>query len=276
MKDMTRQEALALLLAARHDPELRDREDVAHARQLVEANPELKAEYQAEVQAYKDHGALLTRYARLPAAARDRIRTALRADAGSGHSAPAGDDTAEVKVIPLPRRWAPKLAAAAAILLLGVGGGLWLSRESARAPAGAAAQQPASLHEFETYAAHIVARGVDLQIRSRSLEDIRGWLAEQDPETVVHDDVEALAGLPTVGCTLYEWGGEPVTMVCFETADHEIVHLFSVSREAISEVGRTGLPRTIAKHETLAWVEGDRAYVMVSHEAGQELPVRPG
>ena len=42
----------------------------------------------------------------------------------------------------------------------------------------------------------------------------------------------ALAGLPTAGCKTFVWGGEPVSLTCFNLPGGQLLHLFVIDRRA--------------------------------------------
>ena len=42
----------------------------------------------------------------------------------------------------------------------------------------------------------------------------------------------ALAGLPTAGCKTFVWGGQPVSLTCFNLPGGQLLHLFVIDRKA--------------------------------------------
>jgi hypothetical protein len=249
-------DAIAILLAARHDPAIQELADFQKAQALLETDALLQAAFAAEQTYYDEHEELLAQV-RLPETARafmrERIRAA-RADAQQTIS------------------WRGRvLALAAAAAILFVIGGIML-RPS---PSGSqvVAETGGDLESLRAFAAGQVAqRALDLDQHSDQPAELFAWLQGQGAP--VSDVVPAsLQGLPTMGCKVYDWEGRHVALVCFRTASQQVVHLFIADRGVIniaSAEKQAGLHR-VHRRETVSWMDAEHAYVMVAHDEGQTL-----
>lgn len=98
------------------------------------------------------------------------------------------------------------------------------------------------------------------------------WLAKANAPAT--DELgEDLDRLPTMGCTYFQWEGQPVSLICFKTGDKQVIHLF-VTPHGLDQ------PSNLAQHEgrkllhnreTLSWHDNKNAYVLVAHDKGQIL-----
>lgn len=255
-------DAIALLLAARHEPAIRDLADYQKAEALVEEDPGLRRVLDAEVRYYDANEDLLSGV-RLPEDAKARMKEALLA-ALPGDAKPAG------QVVSFPVPWL-RLAAAAAIVLVvglavvrfaGVGDGPEVA---------AAAMDP-----FSQFATRTVIDGFDLAYRSESPPDIVRWLAGRDTPMAV-SLAPAYMDFSTMGCTVLDWDGNEVAMICFRSGE-DIVHLFvaetTTLRGAKGAVAKTR--RVVEGREIESWMDDTHAYVLVAHNPGQKLGDFPG
>ncbi|HEY1662389.1 MAG TPA: hypothetical protein VGI03_08220 [Verrucomicrobiae bacterium] len=145
-----------------------------------------------------------------------------------------------------------KLAAAAAVLLLGVAT-FWLRP-----------QTPAQLASFrETMARYSMQEHGHITFESHDMTKIQQWLQDRGMET----NFELPAALhrgPAQGCRVVDWNGRKATMLCFVLDDGEHMDLFVMDR-----VGLPGLPEGSAPQfaeanglMTATWVKGDQVYLL--------------
>src|SRR5262245_46204661 len=75
--------------------------------------------------------------------------------------------------------------------------------------------------EFQSYVTDTAARLDHLDIRTSNLTQIRQWLADhRAPENFVVPD--GLNGKSTVGCRVFAWNGQKVSLVCFNLDDKKV------------------------------------------------------
>ena len=255
---MDKLDAIALLLAARHDPAIRDLADCQKAEALVERDPELRRLLDVETRYYDANEDLLSGV-RLPEAAKTRMKEALEA-AGAGDAESAG------RVIPFPVPWL-RVAAAAGIALVA---GLAVTRYAGVGESPAVAE--ATADPLTQFAARSVVDGFELAYQSESAPEILSWLASRD--TPVNPSLQpVLMDLPTMGCTLLDWDGHEIAMICFRSGE-DLVHLFVSESRAQGVVARTA--RIVEDRETESWSDGSHSYVLVAHKPGQTLDDFPG
>lgn len=246
---MDRQEAIAVLLAARHEDEIRRTADYRAAEAMIEADEGLRAEFQTEADYYDQHGDLLAAV-RLPPLAKLRILDAMRAELrNQGDYRPSSGRNGSQ----FPR-WLG-LAAALALLL---GGVLFAGRPTAP-----------SMTALREFAAGQVAGSFALDERGEQPVRLVRWLENRGMEVgrLQPDFLE----MQSMGCKLYGWNKTPVALICFRTPEEKVVHLFFVPREAVRPV--RGMPEydVVAGRETKVWTDQDHAYVLVAHDPGQRL-----
>ncbi len=253
---MEHPDAIAILLAARHVPDICGLADYQKAQELIESDPDLRAEFEAERAYYDQHEEMLANV-RLPESVRATIREKMRA-------AQAEDS----KVLFFPKR-ALAFAAAAAVLIM-VGGLIFTQMSSGPE---VVAQSGAELESLQTFAADQVAqRALDLDQHSDQPQELIAWLQGQGAP-VSDEPPESLKGMSTMGCKVYDWNGHQVALVCFRTSAAEVVHLFVADRDIINVASaeQQAGSRRVHGRETLSWLDGEHAFVLVAHDEGQSL-----
>lgn len=247
---MDRRDVVALALAARHDPAIRDLPECRQAETLLRADPRLRAEYESEARYYDEHQDLLAAV-RLPLEAKLRMRDAIRAAMVENV---AGSPPASASWIAQIPRW---LALAAALLVLM--GGILLSMPPALP----------TMADLRAFAAQEVRSGFALEKRSAQTGELVDWLTAQGMD--VGDLGPEFLSMESMGCTLYGWKRTQVALICFRTANQRTVHLFFAPSGTIRNVGNLPEYQTVADRETRAWTDDAHAYVLVAHDPGQPL-----
>jgi len=230
---MTEREARLILQAYRpgvgpDDPE------VAAALQEAARNPELSRWF-AEEQAFDR--AIAAHLGNLPApfGLKTRILAQLRPPAAAARWS-----------------WAVKLAGAAALLFL-------LTQI-------VSLFRPAAPRELvSNYAREMVSfirLGGTLDMKSDDLGQIEGWLSKRDaaPGFVP----PRLAALQPLGCRLFSFRDQTVTLICFKRDNDRLAHLFVVGRAALPQM-KAGAPpvfTSVGDWMTASWVENDRVYMI--------------
>lgn len=258
---------MATLLAAEKDPSIRDHQEFAEAQALVSSVKELEAVFEAEKAFYQHHDGLLSSVT-LPTEARARIANALSA-AESNLVTAAGTDaeTAEpAPVTQMPRSRLFMLAAAAVLALAGI---VWVA--SALRPAAPQGET------FRDFASMTVENGISLSSYTPTLKASSEWLADSSGPAPA-EPAGRLSDFPSKGCTIVDWNGTKVSIICMKQDKGPMVHLFVVDRSQLSDTALAALTGrgTSHKRETYGWADGKNAYVLVSGKPNRPLTIPPG
>lgn len=168
------------------------------------------------------------------------------------------------KVVPQRAWWlqTPWLcAAAASLILLGILS-LFL--------VGPAHKRPFT--EFHSYIVQTAASLERLDIRTSDPVRIREWLHTHGaPDNIVIPD--HLNGKARIGCRVFSWRGQRVSLVCFEIADNKVAHLFVMDRPLL-----TNLPGGVPQFEsspsgiaTAAWSDSTRVSIVAMLHGADDL-----
>lgn len=192
----------------------------------------------------------------------ERHREFQEAARNAARQVPAPPDLADrilasTRVIPVPliRRIAPFLAAAAAMLVLG--GLLWFVPGREPAEGGFAI--------FRQRMVRAALREYRMDLVTSDLAAIRAFLQQRQAPA----DFElppALASLPAVGGGLLTWQGRPVAMVCLKSPDLGMMYLFIAPADSV----RDGAPNTttwveqVNKLGTASWTRDGKTYLLAS------------
>lgn len=165
----------------------------------------------------------------------------------------------ESRIVPLTivRRPAFWLAAAAAVAVL-----CTLSLVMFRP------QPPNGFANFEARMVSTALRDYRMDIKTNDMTQIRSFLASQGAPR----DYQITRGLERLGLTgagALRWRSHPVSMVCFNRGDDEMLFLFVIDKSALKDP--PGLEPKLAKDRgklCVSWSKGDKAYVL----AGPDEP----
>jgi hypothetical protein len=159
-----------------------------------------------------------------------------------------------------PRLWwrQPLLLALAAalVLLLGIAV-LWL----------------ASPHhdQFANYRARMVStalREYRMDLITNDMRQVRQFLASRGAPAN-YEVTPGLEKLQLTGAGFLRWRNEPVSMVCFNRGDNQMLFLFVMNRSALKDPpAETPDLATIANLTTASWSRGDKTYLL----AGPDEP----
>ncbi len=157
-----------------------------------------------------------------------------------------------------PRPWwrAPlPLAMAAALVLLLGGAVLWL--------------QPPRGDRFANYQARMVStalREYRMDLVTNDMRQVRQFLANRGAPA----NYELTAGLEKLqltGAGFLHWRNEPVSMVCFNRGDNQMLFLFVMNRSALKDPpAETPALARIATLTTASWSRGDKTYFLAGPE----------
>jgi hypothetical protein len=146
------------------------------------------------------------------------------------------------------------LAAAAVALLLGV---------------SAILLQPRARDRFSDYRGRMVRsalRQYQMDIVTNDLAEVRRFMAQRGTpaDYVVAKGLEKLS---VTGGGCLDWRGHPVSMVCFDRGDKQMLFLFVIARTALNGAPSAATePAKVNKLRTTSWSEDDKTYLLAGPE----------
>lgn len=169
------------------------------------------------------------------------------------------------KIVPLPVWWRQPAwirAAAACMALLGT-----LAILLFRSP------EPRQLAEFRSYVAETAATLDHLDLQTSDLDQIRLWLGGHSaPENFAIPG--KLNGKSSVGCRVFQWNGQKVSLVCFELGNKKVAHLFVMDRSAPTNSPGESRPQFQTARNgiaTASWSDARRIYIVALVAGEQDL-----
>jgi hypothetical protein len=128
----------------------------------------------------------------------------------------------------------------------------------------------AEFARFQTEMADVLSsKDFHLDHATPSASEARQWLADRRVDFVLPAKLEAQ---PTHGCRVLDWQGHRVSLVCFELAGGETVHLFTVDRSALRDAPPEQLKFGAAGRYALAgWTRGEKVYLAASSKGEASL-----
>lgn len=240
---MTRDQARQVLLPYR--PGTVDERDpkFSEALELVRGDAELARWFQEHCAFQRAMRAKLQQIA-APADLRERILAA--------QAAPK-----IIRPIAWWRQPAWMAAAAAVVLLLGLAA-FW--------------RQPRASDRFANFQTRMVStalREYRMDLVTNDMTQVRQFLRGKGAPGD-YEVTKGLAQLHLTGCGLLRWRGNPVSMVCFDRGDKEMLFLFVVDRSAVKDPpAETPQVSRVNQLLTVSWVRGDKAYLLAGPEESE-------
>ena len=161
------------------------------------------------------------------------------------------------KMIPMPRpRRLPVWLAAAAVLVVLLGlTGLWL--------------RPRGTNRYENFQVRMIStagRPYAMDIVTNDMEALRKSLASQGAPGD-YDLTKGLERLPLTGGAALRWRNNPVSMVCFNRGDNQMIFLFVLNRSALKDPPPAKpLVSNQSGFTTVRWSSGDKTYLLAGPE----------
>jgi hypothetical protein len=152
------------------------------------------------------------------------------------------------------RRPAPlAIAAAAALMLAAVA--LWL--------------QPPRTDRFANFQSRMVGtalREYRMDLVTNDMRQVRQFLADRGAPAD-YDVTEGLGKLQLTGAGLLRWRSNPVSMVCFNRGDNQMLFLFVMNRSALKDPPPE-IPQLakVADLVAASWSRGDKVYLLAGPE----------
>jgi len=169
------------------------------------------------------------------------------------------------KTVPHRNWWQrPSLlsAAAASLALLGVLAVL-LSRTPGKG----------QFAEYRSYIVETAAKLDHLDIQTSDLAQIREWLgAHRAPEDFAIPG--KLNGRSSVGCRVFAWSGQKVSLICFELENKKVAHLFVMDSSVLTNLPDGGIPHFQTTGDgiaTASWSDARRIYILALEQGEPEL-----
>jgi hypothetical protein len=166
------------------------------------------------------------------------------------------------KVIPPPAWWRRpvwRVAAAAVVLLLGLVA-FW--------------PRPRLPDRFANYEDRVVGeamREYRMDVVTNNMAQVRRFLAQRGAPADYHVP-QGLERLQLTGAGLLTWRSHPVSMVCFDRGDKQMVFLFVMKRSAVKDPPpQTPQLGQVHRMITASWSSGDDTYVLAGPEEADFL-----
>lgn len=151
------------------------------------------------------------------------------------------------------------LAAAAVVLLLGLAGA-WL--------------KPRPANRFANYQSRVVSeaqREYRMDLVTNDMRQIRQFMASRGAPAD-YDVARGLEHLQLTGGGRLTWRSNPVTMVCFDRGDKQMLFLFVLKRSAVKDPPpATPQMAKVNLMLTASWTRGDNTYVLAGPEEADFL-----
>lgn len=145
-------------------------------------------------------------------------------------------------------------AAAAVVLLLGLAG-IWL--------------KPRPADQFANYESRMVSeaqREYRMDLVTNDMRQIRQFMASRGAPAN-YDVTPGLKRLQLTGGGQLTWRSNPVTMVCFDRGDKQMLFLFVMKRSAVKDPPpETPQLAKVNQMLTARWTRGDNTYVLAGPE----------
>jgi hypothetical protein len=122
------------------------------------------------------------------------------------------------------------------------------------------------LQDFRHFSTQKLNTGPKLQKLS-TIEEIKAHLASRSPSKPV-----ALPGHlcdcteGTVGCELFDWRGNEVTLICFNAGKRGIVHLFTTDASILDAFPAKAVCVPVNGWQTRAWVQDGKLMMLAGGE----------
>ena len=126
-------------------------------------------------------------------------------------------------------------------------------------------QPVVSLADFRGEMISFIKLVPPLELESRDLERIQTWLSRTDAPADVSVP-PALSALEPVGCRVFFFRGQKVTLICFRRGGTKLAHLLVLDRLALQGLRSDGAPVFAQEGEwmTAAWREKGRIYLLAA------------
>jgi hypothetical protein len=127
--------------------------------------------------------------------------------------------------------------------------------------------------EFHSYVAETASKLDHLDIQTSDRTQIQEWFHNHKaPENFAIP--EKLVARASVGCRVFAWNKQKVSLVCFELQNKKVAHLFVVDRSALKNAPSGSKPSFQTTNDGLAtasWSDPERTYIMAMAQGEEDL-----
>jgi hypothetical protein len=169
------------------------------------------------------------------------------------------------KIVSMHNCWRPRVwvGAAAACFALVAALAFILTGPTQRRP----------LAEYHAFIADTAAKLDHLDIETTNVVQIQTWLAKHSaPEGFVIP--AKLNEKSRVGCRVFSWNEQKVSLICFELGNNKTAHLFVMDRSVLSDLPSDDKPRFQTSRNgigTAMWSDAQRVYIVALKDGEDDL-----
>jgi hypothetical protein len=133
-------------------------------------------------------------------------------------------------------------------------------------------RQPADLGGFRQSMARAVSGEYKMMLETNDLDQIRDFLAKNQAQAD-YQLTAALESVPAEGCSILNWRGHKVSLVCFDLGNDNDLWLFVVDRTALPDAPATESPQfaSVGKMATASWSQGNSTYLLAVNGDTEKL-----
>ena len=127
-------------------------------------------------------------------------------------------------------------------------------------------ETPDRFANFQTRMVSQVLREYRMDLVTNDMQQIRQFMAQRGAPAD-YDVPQGLEHLQLTGGGLLKWRNHPVSMVCFDRGDKQMLFLFVMKRSGVKDPPPE-TPRVTRVHQmvTASWTRGDNTYVLAGPE----------
>lgn len=133
-------------------------------------------------------------------------------------------------------------------------------------------RQPADLNGFRQSMVRFVSREYKMMLEANDLNQIRDFLAKNQAQAD-YQLTPALERTSTEGCSILNWHGHKVSLLCFYLRNDNDLWLFVVDRTALPDAPATESPQftSVGKMTTASWSQGNNTYLLATRGDAERL-----
>ena len=127
------------------------------------------------------------------------------------------------------------------------------------------ARQPAGFDGFRQAMARAVSGEYDMMLKTNDLAQIRDFLAKNQAQAN-YKLSPALEKAEVEGCTILNWYGHKVSLLCFDLGNDNDLWLFVADHKVLPDAPATGSPQfaRVGQMATASWSQGDATYLLAT------------
>jgi hypothetical protein len=122
-------------------------------------------------------------------------------------------------------------------------------------------QMGASLADYRDEMVSFIKIDPPLELETNDFGRIKSFLQTSGAPSEANMS-PAMQKLPLLGCRTLRFRGHDVALICFNQGNGRVAHLLVIDRAAIPELDAKRQYATLGEWTTVAWVTGDRAYLL--------------